>query len=323
MFRITLALFCALLITNANAQTLQVSTSNYDVVLPTATVSANGVDISDNATSILSADYNYPSEPDPSLKIYPLSNGASIVRENIANFLFYDTFGRVQRSVSNSTQSEGGEAISELAVDPAGKTVVLYNPKVVSGGNTGSRAKLVIGNRTPTDVFYSADRSLRTVTVSDNGELIAFASSKNGTDDEVTILDRFGNNLGAITFDQDVKGVTFSENGLFITIYSGGRAAAFEIRSGERVGSTSFRNTSLLYANYSPEDRTILAVTGSGSDSFSEVEGHAVNVAARKIARTGIDTSLTQVHQPLLIRASSGRYEIKGFSQTLTLRATF
>jgi hypothetical protein len=264
-----------------------------------------------------------PNEPDPSIKVYPLSNGGAILRENIANFLFYDSFGRVIQSISNSTQSEGGEAISELAVDPAGKSVVLYNPKIVSGGNTGSRAKLVANNSNPTDIYYSVDRALRTVIVSNNGELIAMASMKDGTDDQVMILDRFGNNLGEIEFDQNIKGVSFSENGLFITIYSGGRAAAYEIRSKERVGSTSFRNTSLLYANYSPEDKTIVAVTGSGVNTYSELEGHAVNVAARKIARVDINGTISNVHQPLLKRNGAGRYELTGFSQVLSIRASF
>ena len=102
------------------------------------------------------------------------------------------------------------------------------------------------------------------------------------------ILDRFGNNLGEIEFNQDVKGVSFSEDGLFVTIFSGGRAAVFEIESRERIGSTSFRNTSLLYANYSSKDNIIIAITGSGKEEFTDLEGHAVNIEARKIARKNI-----------------------------------
>ncbi len=307
----------------ASAQTLQVSTSNYNLQLPSAIVNSDGVTIYDGDVVLQNGSYSMPSEPDPSINVYPLNNGGAILRENIANFLFYDTFGRVTQSISNSTQSEGGEAISELAHDPAGKTIIFYNPKIVSGGNTGSRAKLISAISNPVDIFFSSDRALRTVDVSDNGELIALATMNEGTDDEIMILDRFGNNLGVIEFDQDVKGVSFSENGLYITVYSGGRAAAYEIRSRERVGSTSFRNTSLLYANYSPEDRTIVALTGSGSDNFTDLEGHAVNVAERKIARTAINGSTKLVHQPSLKRISSGRYEVKGFEQFLTLRASF
>lgn len=323
MYRIFTTLLVTLLISTVQAQSLQVTLSDYDLHLPSAMVNSDGVSVSDNGTVIQTGSYSLPSEPDPSIKAYALNSGAVILRENIANFLFYDSFGNIQRSISNSTQSEGGEAISELSVDPAGKTVILFNPKIVSGGNTGSRAKLVTGASNPVDIFYSRDRALRTVEVSSNGELIALATMKDGTDDEVTILDRFGNNLGTISFDQDVKGASFSENGLYITIYSGGRAAAFEIRNRERVGSTSFRNTSLIYANYSPEDNTIVALTGAGSEEYTELEAHAVNVEARKIARTDVSGSVSAIHQPSLKRTANGRYTITGFDRTLSFRASF
>ena len=130
------------------------------------------------------------------------------------------------------------------------------------------------------------------------------------------ILDRFGNNLGEIEFNQDVKGVSFSEDGLFVTIFSGGRAAVFEIESRERIGSTSFRNTSLLYANYSSKDNIIVAITGAGKEEFTDLEGHAVNIEARKIVRKNIDGTITQIHQPRLYRTGSGRYALIGFDQT-------
>ncbi len=323
MFRFITSLFFSLLVLNVNAQSLQVTKATYNQVLPTGIVDADGVSILDGNETIQNGSYTMPGEPDPSIKIYPLANGGAILRENIANFLFYDNFGRIQKTISNSTQSEGGEAISEVAHDPNAKTVVLYNPKIMSDGNTGSRAKLITGSSVPVDIYYSGNRALRTVVVSDNGELIALASMSDGTDDQVQILDRFGNNLGEIEFDQDVKGVSFSENGLFITVYSGGRAAAYEIRSKERVGSTSFRNTSLLYANYSPNDRSIVAVTGSGNESFTELEGHVVNISARQIARADISGSVNTIHQPRLTRTGSGRYQITGFNQTLTMRASF
>lgn len=323
MYRIFTTLLVTLLISTVQAQSLQVTLSDYDLRLPSAMVNSDGVSVSDNGTVIQTGSYSLPSEPDPSIKAYALNSGAVILRENIANFLFYDSFGNIQRSISNSTQSEGGEAISELSVDPAGKTVILFNPKIVSGGNTGSRAKLVTEASNPVDIFYSRDRALRTVEVSSNGELIALATMKDGADDEVTILDRFGNNLGTISFDQDVKGASFSENGLYITIYSGGRAAAFEIRNRERVGSTSFRNTSLIYANYSPEDNTIVAFTGAGSEEYTELEAHAVNVEARKIARTDVSGSVSAIHQPSLKRTANGQYTITGFDRTLSFRASF
>ena len=323
MIRTILFLLSIALISKVDAQSLQVSSSNYDLILPSASVDIDGITISDGNDVIQTGSYSMQSEPDPSLKVYPLQNGTVILRENIANFLFYDTFGKVTQSISNSSQNESGEAISEIAFDPKGKTIILYNPKIILGENTGSRAKLAAANSSPVDIFYSTNRALRTIQVSSNGELIALVTMKGGSNDQIMILDRFGNNLGEIEFDQDVKGVSFSENGLYVTIFSGGRAAAYQIGNRERIGSTSFRNTSLLYANYSPEDKIIVAITGSGQGEFSNLQGHAVNVQARKIARTDITGTIKLFHKPKFKRLSSSQFSLQGFSQTFIFSASF
>ena len=190
-------------------------------------------------------------------------------------------------------------------------------------GIIGSHAELMAKNGNPVDIFFSMDRALRIVQMSSNGECIALSRTKVGSSDEVMILDRFGNDLGEIEFNQDVKGVSFSENGLFVTIFSRGRAAVFEIESRERIGSTSFRNTSLLYANYSTRDKIIVAITGSGKEVFTDLEEHIVDIEARKIARKDIDGTITQIHKPRLHRIGSGRHELKGFDQTFAFRARF
>ena len=322
MKRITIFLVAIFLGGGVSAQSLNVSSVSSAIQTNKAAIDQSGLTVTENGEEILSANYSYPSEPDPSLKAYPLNDGSVVVRENIANFLLYDTFGRVNNSISNSTRSEGGESISEFASDPAGKTIIVYNPKVIANGSTGSRAKKIDYRNVPLDIYYSADRELKDVQISANGEFIAFISSKGGTDDEVQLTDRFGNDLKTITFDQEIKGVTFSENGLFVTIYSSGRAAAYEIRSGNRVGSTSFR-TNIKFAAYSPTDKTIVAITGEGDSSISGLEFHAVNVDARKIAREEINGSVTMLQSPVFIREGKGSYRIKGFSKDFILKAAF
>lgn len=316
-------LFLSIPFTSASAQNLDVTTSTYFQNVVEASVSENGVEVMEGNKTILAADYNHPGEPDPSLQAYVMPNGSVVVRENIANFLFYDSYGNIRKSISNSSQSEGGEAISEFASDVNGKTKVIYNPKIIRSGKTGSRAKFVLSNLEVFDVFSSMDRAIQRVDVSANGELVAITTMNVGTDDQVTILDQFGNMLTTIEFDQDVKGVSFSNNGLFVTIYSGGRAAAFEIRSNERVGSTSFRNTSVIYANYSPEDKIIVAITGSGMSTFSDLQAHTVNVSARKIARKDVEGTMKQLHQIVLERTGKGRYTLLGLDSIINLRAQF
>tara|TARA_R110000868_G_scaffold1211_10_gene9462 strand:+ start:2868 stop:3839 length:972 start_codon:yes stop_codon:yes gene_type:complete len=305
------------------AQTLSITSSNVTYDLLTSEVTSTGVVVSEvSGEKLITGNYKAPIG-DPSLETYTFPDGSFIVRENIANFLVYDSFGRVQKSISNSSQSEGGEAISQLATDQFGKTIVLYNPKVIVNGVSGSRAKVINSKSIPLDIFYSQDRALSVVEVSANGEFIAFTSVKLGADDEVQLMDRFGNTLNTIQFDQPVKGVTFSGNGLFVTIFSGSRAAAYEVRSGERVGSTSFRNTSVIFAGYDPTDKTIIGLTGSVSSTISEVQLHAVNVFARKIARENYSEPLEVKGKIELERTGESRYTILGFDKELNLRASF
>lgn len=305
------------------AQSLSITSSSASNDILSSEVTSSGIVVSEQSgETLVTGNYSAPSG-DPSLAVYTFANGSYIVRENIANFLVYDSFGRVQKTISNSSQSEGGEAISELSTDDYGRTVVIYNPKVIVNGVTGSRAKIINSKSVPLDIYYSQDRALSGVSVSTNGEFVAFSTVKSGSDDEVVLMDRFGNTLNTIEFDQPVKGVSFSENGLFVTIYSGSRAAAYEVRSGERVGSTSFRNTSVVFAGYDPIDKTIIGVTGSGDSTLSDVQLHAVNVSARKIAREDFDGSLEVQGQIKLNRTGSGRYTISGLDKNLNLRASF
>lgn len=323
MKRLGILLGSMILSATVNAQSLEVTGKASALKPVQAKVNSTGVILSEaDGTTLMTANYK-PDGSDPSVEAYPIVGGGFVVRENIANFLIFDSFGKVKKSVSNSSQSQGGESISELAMDPNGKTIVLYNPKIVNGGNTGSGAKKISISGSDVNLFYSQDRALTAVEVSPNGEFVAFASVKSGTDDEVQLMDRFGNVLNTISFDQDVKGVSFSENGLFVTIYSGGRAAVYEVRSGERDGSTSFRGTSLIYANYSPEDKTIIGLTGSGSSTITDIQLHAVNVSARKIAREDFSGSLSKENAITFQRTGSGRYTISGFDKELSLRAGF
>ena len=305
------------------AQSLSVTSSNAKVEKLNVYFGGQEFLVTDfDGSELISVTYTQPGSPS-SLKAYLLAGGGFIVRENIANFLIYDSFGNVLKSISNSTQSEEGEAISELAMDDFGKTIVVFNPKIIQDGVIGSRAKIIDNKRVPFDVFYSEDRVLSVVQVSANGEFIAFASTKFGTDDEVQLMDRFGNILNTISFDQDVKGVTFSENGLYVTIFSGGRAAVYQVCSGERVGSTSFRSTSVIFADYSHADKTIVGLTGNGNSTLSNIQLHAINVLARKIARQGFDGTLSINGQIKMGRTGKDRYLVTGLDRQLNLRVSF
>lgn len=284
-------------------------------------LSQEGVTIlSGNQSALVTTEYS--PDDDSSLKLYVKANGAFILRENIANFLFYGSDGKINQSVSNSSQSKDGESISKLAADPAYKTVVLYNPKIVRGGNEGSRAQLVKRNGTTSNIWYSENRIIRFVKVSDNGQFVAIVSSESGSNGEVTITDRFGNEVNTLPFDQDVVDVNFTNLGRYIVIRSNGRVAVHSLVDGNRVGSTSFRSM-LHFATYLPEENTIIALTGDQlGNSINDVEIHAVDISARSIERRSYQGNLgkTDILPVQLTRRSANNYVLTGFSKILNIR---
>lgn len=261
---------------------------------------------------------------DESLKIYAGLNGSYAIRENIANFLFYDSHGNIVQSVSNSSQSTEGESISELATDPAFKTRVLYNPKIVRDGVEGSRARVLGSNYTTEDFFYSSDRAIRSVKVMNDGQFIGVITYGSG-DDQLSLFDRFGNELNTISFDQAVMDFALSTNGNFVTIRSNGRVGVYNVLNGERIGSTSFRSR-LHFATFVPEENTIIAMTAERSgDMLSDIEFHAINIVQRSIKRKDLNGQLvTSEKVPVNLRRKGAYdYQLTGFNNPVDLRIRF
>ncbi|MEX0843879.1 MAG: hypothetical protein WD022_01315, partial [Balneolaceae bacterium] len=198
---------------------------------------------------------------------------------------------------------------------------VLYNPKIISNGTGGSRARIITGNWTTRDIFYRSDRAIRLVKVSDNGQFVAIASYASGTDDAVEITDRFGNEMGTFEFDQEIADLNFSNDGKYITIRSNGRVAVYSVLTGERAGSTSFRSK-LYFADYVPQDDTIIALIGDQSGTvLNDIEIHAINLSARSIERQSYGSSLgiSSHISPRLNRTGSMSYTLVGLSKVLNL----
>lgn len=307
------------------AQSVSLSSQPVESIYYTASVSGDSIRLDTGSKSLSLAPYAYSGEQDPSLKAWALQDGGVILRENIANFVFYDSFGNIRSSLSNSTGSSGGEAISGMAMDPAGKTVVVFNPEFKRDGKNGSRAKVVSSSfpDRSVDIFYNESRTLSAVNVSSDGELIALTSVSPGTDNLVHIVDRFGFNYQQISFDQEVKGVSFDQSNRYVTIYSGGRVAVYDLLTAERKGSTSIRNSIVQFAGFIPEDNTILALSASGTDELKDVEIHAINVQARKIARKELNASLQSIHVPYITRQGSGSYHFIGYTENIRVNTRF
>jgi len=321
-FSLVLLIFTTIL----PGQSLKVSDSPSSSDHLSADLIASKIQVMESNGAVINSGAYQSVSNDPSFKVYTLQNGAYIVRENIANFVLYDTFGSVIRPISNGTQSKDGEKISELATDPLGKTIVLYNPQVRNGSKRGSQAKVIGLENTERNVFFREDEEIRAVRVSESGEFIAIASGKEGGDDKVTVMDRYGNEIRSIAFDQQVKGLNLYGSGSTLTVFSEGRVAVYDVLSGERLGSSSFRGEALQFANYSSSDKTIVGLTGElNGSSLSNIEVRVINVSARKIATQKYSGTLqvNDLDKIMMTKNSRFNYTIAGMSKDLNLKASF
>ncbi|MDZ7681692.1 MAG: hypothetical protein U5J63_08315 [Fodinibius sp.] len=222
---------------------------------------------------------------DPSLGIFSFDNGDILLRDNITNFTFFDTFGEVYNSTSISSQTEDGEQISEVVLSDNNQTLILYSPKIQRGDKLGSRAVAMSSSGDFNRIFSDTDRYLKNVTVSSNGDMIVAITAREGTEDRVVIMDRYGNTLNTISTDENLKGAALSTDMGYITLYSGGRIMVYEALTGERLGATS-SSSSVFLADYFPEDNLLLALTGNYSERrgiMNGVEFRAINLEQREI----------------------------------------
>lgn len=264
---------------------------------------------------------------DPSQAVYPFNTGNTLLRNNITNFTFYDTFGDINTNMSSSSQSQEGEAISEVTMDDDGETLVIYNPKIKRSGNLGSRAQVKMPEEQFSHIFSSRERFIQEVMVSEGGGIVSILTSRQGSNDQVIIMDKFGNELNRIETDEDLQGISFSDNSEYITLYSQGRVMVYPSLGGDRIGSTSIRNP-VFQAKYFPEDDLILILNGSYSESsgiLNNVEVRAVDIEQRQIASKAYGRAIgfTQALKTDFIRSSAGSYELKGGSQELVISANF
>lgn len=324
-------IFAQIRITDSPARTGSMVTNNLSVADISATgntyqVTSDSIFINHPAGNALQAvSYSGISGADESLAIYGRLDGGFVLRENVVNFSIYDSFGAFKTSISNSSNSEEGESISELAMDPNGTTIVFFTATVIQNGKKGSVARVVQGNKAM-GFYYSDSREISGVEVSQNGELIGIINHNNGEEYQVEVYDRFGNPISTIPFDREIKGVSFSDNGLNATVFSGGRVGVYTLKNATRIASTSFRGGDLIRAAFFPADNTILGVLGElNGRTVQDMKIRAVNVKSRTIKEQPYDDTLmySPVMDIMLVRTRAYSYRISGFSRDLSVDITF
>ena len=261
---------------------------------------------------------------DPTLNVYSFNDGRSIIRDNVANFSFFDATGKLMYSFSNSSQSVDGERESQLSSDAGGRTVVLYNPVIAYGNNTGSRATILYGEEDSYEFFRDPQREIRQLHVSNDGAFITVLAV-NSSGSQLLLFDRFGNELYQYLTDDELQGTSISSDANFITKYSSGRVQVYNMQSGELMGSASSRST-ILYAAYIPQDETVLALGGSLSNrNISNPTITAVHLGLRQITRSEIDLSLSTLDRDKIRFRRTGvrNYSLSGLNKTLNFQTNF
>lgn len=287
----------------------------------------NGINLlsyNGNGNLLIDQNLEFFSSTDNTINTYQFDSGRIILRDNVANFTFLNARGETGYQISNSSGSTDGEQESQLASNSLGTTIVLYNPVIAYGSETGSRAQLVYGDQDGEVFFSSREDEIIDVQVSENGEFITLVTQ--GISEKTAFLfDRFGNELFQITSDEDLVGATLSDNATHLTIYSSGRVQVYEVPTGERLGSAS-SSGSILFAGYDPEAQTIIALGGSQNGlRIEEPEITAVSISEREIARQNVPFSVSSLDLNRLSISTTGSnsYEISGLNRKLFVDIAF
>lgn len=279
----------------------------------------------DTGVKLIDKNLEFFDPADNTLKIYQFDDGRTVVRDNVANFTFFDAKGERAFVISNSSQSIDGERESQLSADKAGRTLVLYNPVIAYGSETGSRARVVYGEEHIETLFNDTQREIKFLRVSTDGAFISLIATS-GNRDEILIFDRFGNEIFTHTPGGQIQGVTLTEDASYMTTFAGSRMQVYKIPSGERIGSASSQTT-IVHATYIPEDETIIGLGGSLSSSgiLSSPTATAVHISKRQIAREQVDLPLSIIDETSveISRVAAGRYKVSGLNRELTIRAQF
>ncbi|MEX2456477.1 MAG: hypothetical protein WD381_04145 [Balneolaceae bacterium] len=303
---------------DVSAEGGKIGVVDFDGELVKRTIDHSGVELS-------TTELEFFDSSDQTISLHQLESGKSIARDNVANFTFFDADGKQVYSVSNSGQSQDGEQTSELATSRLGSTVVLYNPEIRRNGSAASRARLVFGEEDNEIFLDENDRVISFLDVSDSGSFITSITQNESSNDELTVFDRFGNEIFQMSSDINLKGAVLSENADYLTIYSESRVQVYNVSTGERLGSSTSQSP-ILKATYFAEDEVVLVFNGSENDGTINDPGiTAIHLGLRQIARNDINANLSalDVKDLKIEREGASSYTVKGINQPVTLTVNF
>lgn len=265
------------------------------------------------------------SSSDETIGFNLLNTGEFIVRDNVANFSFFDATGSRASTYSNSASTAGGEQTSQIAVSDDGVIKVVYNPVIQYQNSQGSRISLVTGDNEAEEFFNVMDRVIISLAVSESDHTISVITQKDGGSRSLHWFDRFGNLLFEMDSDMAIEGFSMSSDGDHVTIYAGNRVQVYNTATTERLGSASSRS-SIVKAAYFPDSNLILTLGGNLNDQkIGSPDITAINLQKRQIERVRLSETVMFMDPADIIieRESANTFKIGGINRPIQVTAQF
>lgn len=254
-----------------------------------------------------------------------LNTGEFIIRDNVANFSFFDPAGSRVSTYSNIASTTGGEQTSEIAVTNKGTLKVVYNPVIRYQNGQGSRIALITGDNEGSEIYNSFDRVIISLSVSEINHTISVITQSSDGSRSLHWFDRFGNLLFEMDSDLDVEGFTMNSEASYITVFAGSRVQVYNTETLERLGSASSRS-SIVQAAYFPENNLILILGGEiNNQQIGNPDITAVDLQRRQIERVRLDESVMYMtpSDVTIESESNNSYRIDGINRPIRVTTQF
>ena len=279
----------------------------------------------DKGDALLNKELENLSSADETIGFKLLNTGEFVIRDNVANFSFFNPAGSRVSTYSNIASTSGGEQTSEIEVTNDGTLNVVYNPVIRYQNGRGSRITLVTGDNEGSEFYNSYNRVIIRLSISELDHTISVITENSEGSRSLHWFDRFGNLLFEMDSDLDIEGFTMNNDGNYITVFVGSRVQVYETETMERLGSASSRS-SIVQAAYFPENNLILILGGEiDNQRIGNPDITAVDLQRRQIERASLNESVMYMDATdiTIESESSNSFRIDGINRPIRVTTQF
>lgn len=273
----------------------------YDRSYAAAMGTANNLAIYDYSGALITeASLKSFSSDDRTLAIEFLNPSSVLVRSNVTQFEIINTKGESINTFNISSKAK--QRPTKWAASPEGQSLVLYNPQVITSSGESTDAHILDASRRyqSKNVYFESGYNTADIQYQHDQQLFLATLNHISQDkSKVIIFDESGNVILNKNFDNKLTGASLSPGFSALTVFTSGRMMAYDLGSGDRIGSSSVRGNPLVYAFYNPYNSDLVGITGNQSNNMiTDLGFQAVNVNARKIVRETVGGELNLSQKP-------------------------